>query len=154
VVLATAASTTPVKVPTILSYDGAPTADYHDATTLSATLTDDSLNPVPGKTVSFALNATETCSASTDATSLASCSVTPGEAAGSYTVTASYSDTTDPMYSTSSASIFPFTVTKEETTTTYTGPTVILQGVWRDTQRPTFRGRYQSDLWPDADPES
>jgi uncharacterized repeat protein (TIGR01451 family) len=121
------ASTTPIKIPTVVTYNGATTSDFNDSATLSATLTDDSSNPLSGKVLDFALNLTETCSATTNGSGLASCPVTPGEAAGTYTVTAAYNDATDPQYATSSTSA-TFTVTREETTTTYTGPTVILKG--------------------------
>ena len=123
----TCASTTPVKIPTALTYNGATTSDYNDAATVSATLTDDSSNPIGGKAIGFTLNGAEVCSAVTDSTGVASCSITPGEAAGPYVVVASFSDATDPVYATTSVST-GFTVTLEQTTTAYTGPTVILQG--------------------------
>jgi uncharacterized repeat protein (TIGR01451 family) len=121
------ATTTPVKIPTTLTYNGATSGDYHDAATLSATLTDAASNPVTGKTITFSLNGSEACSDATDATGTASCSVTPGESAAAYTVSAAFADTTDPVYQVSSTTT-TFTVTKEETTITYTGPTVILAG--------------------------
>lgn len=121
------ATTTPVKIPTLVTYTGATTSDFNDAATVSAILTDDSANPLGGKTIVFTLNGTETCSAVTDTTGAASCSITPGEAAGPYSLTAAFTDATDPVYAVSSASV-PFQVTLEETTTAYTGPTVILQG--------------------------
>ena len=121
------ADTTPVKIPTILTYNGATSQDYNDPATVSATLTDDASNPLSGKTIGFSLNGTETCSGVTDGTGTASCPITPGEAAGSYTVSAAFSDGTDPTYGVSSTSS-GFTVTLEESTTTYTGPTFILQG--------------------------
>jgi hypothetical protein len=57
-----------------MTYTGATSGDYNDAATVSAlgtvlfgdTLTDDLSNPLSGKTIRFTLNATETCSASTD----------------------------------------------------------------------------------------
>jgi uncharacterized repeat protein (TIGR01451 family) len=121
------AVTAPVKIPTIVTYTGALSGDFHDPATVSATLTDDSANPLPGKTIVFTLNGAETCSGTTDATGTASCQITPGEAAGPYSLTAAFTDTTDPVYAVSSTTA-TFTVTREETTTTYTGPTVILQG--------------------------
>jgi uncharacterized repeat protein (TIGR01451 family) len=121
------ASTTPTKIPTSLTYNGATTSDFNDAATVSAVLTDDAFNPLSGKQIDFTLNGTETCSAMTDGSGTASCPITPGEAAGSYMITAAFNDTSDPVYATTSTSA-GFTVTHEETTTTYTGPTVILQG--------------------------
>jgi uncharacterized repeat protein (TIGR01451 family) len=121
------ATTTPVKIPTILTYTGATKGDYRDQATVQAVLTDDSFNPLSGKQITFTLNGTETCSASTDLSGTASCPITPHEAAGNYTVEADFSDSTDPVYATTSTTA-GFQVTKEETTTTYTGPTVILAG--------------------------
>jgi uncharacterized repeat protein (TIGR01451 family) len=121
------ATTTPIKIPTKITYTGATSGDYHDAATVSAVLTDDGDNPLSGKTLSFTLNAAETCSASTDASGVASCSITPQEPAASYTLHVAFSDSTDPVYDVSSKDV-SFQVTREETTTTYTGPTVILAG--------------------------
>ncbi|MGZ6562135.1 MAG: hypothetical protein ACXVH1_21540 [Solirubrobacteraceae bacterium] len=121
------ADTTPVKIPTIVTYGGATSGDYNDPATVSATLTDDSLNPLSGKTLHFTLNGIETCSGVTDGSGTASCQITPGELAGPYALAATFSDTSDPTYSTTTTST-PFTVTLEESTTAYTGPTVILQG--------------------------
>lgn len=109
-----------------LTYTGATTADYHDAFTASATLVDpDGGAPVAGKTITFTLGASDTCTATTDATGAASCSITPTQAAGPYTITATFGPDADYLSSTSTS---PFTITKEETTTLYTGPTVILAG--------------------------
>jgi uncharacterized repeat protein (TIGR01451 family) len=121
------AITAPVKIPTSVVYTGATTSDFNDPATVSAKLTDDLSNPISGKTLDFTLNGTEMCSGTTDGSGKAVCTITPGEAAGTYTLTAAYSDTSDPKYATSSTPV-PFTVTKEETTTVYTGPTVILTG--------------------------
>jgi uncharacterized repeat protein (TIGR01451 family) len=121
------ADTTPVKIPTVIAYNGATSGDYNDSATVSATLTDDSFNPLSGKTLDFKLNGIEACSAVTNGSGTASCPITPGELAGPYTLKVAYSNAADPQYATSSAST-PFTVTLEESTTTYTGPTVILQG--------------------------
>ncbi len=121
------AATTPVKIPTIVTYTGATSGDYHDKATVSATLTDVSLSPLNGKTIDFTLNGTEQCSAPTDPSGNATCQLTPGEISGSYTIKAAFSDTTDPVYDVSSTTA-TFTVTREETTMTYTGPTVILAG--------------------------
>ena len=121
------ATTVPIKIPTSVHYTGATTSDFDDPATVSATLVDDMSNPIGGKSVDFTLNGTETCMGTTNGSGAASCTITPGEAAGPYTLTTAYSDSSDPKYATSSTSV-TFTVTKEETTTTYTGPTVILTG--------------------------
>src|SRR6185437_10923113 len=96
------ASTTPVKIPTIATYTGPTSGDFNDPVTVAAMLTDSSLNPLAGKTITFSLNGTETCSAVTDASGSAGCPITPGEAAGPYTLNAAFSDTTDPVYDASS----------------------------------------------------
>jgi uncharacterized repeat protein (TIGR01451 family) len=121
------ATTTPIKIPTIVTYTGPTNGDYHDVAMVSARLTDDSLNPLSGKTIHFTLNGTETCSGTTDGSGNASCPITPGEAAGPYTLKAAFTDASDPVYAVSDTNV-GFTVTREETTTTYTGPTVIANG--------------------------
>jgi uncharacterized repeat protein (TIGR01451 family) len=121
------ANTTPVKIPTITTYTGPTSGDFHDPTTVSATLTDDSFTPVTGRTIRFTLNGTESCTGVTNSLGVANCVITPGEAAGPYTLTAAFADTTDPVYDVSSTAV-TFTVTREETTSIYTGPTVILAG--------------------------
>jgi hypothetical protein len=109
-----------------LTYTGETTADYHDTFTASATLIDpeDGL-PVEGKTITFTLGSGDKCTETTDNSGKASCSITPTQAAGSYMVTASFGPDTDYLSTSDSK---PFTITKEETSTEYTGPTVILQG--------------------------
>ena len=110
---------------TTLHYDGAVAADFDDATILSAGLTRTATaSPVAGETVMLAMGA-ESCSAVTDGSGEAACTVTPSEAAGARTVTATFAG--DGNYQPSSDSAV-FTVTREETTTVYTGPTVIAQG--------------------------
>ncbi|MBF9069219.1 choice-of-anchor P family protein [Streptacidiphilus fuscans] len=114
--------------PSTLTYTGAKTADYHDAFTASATLTSDG-SPVAGAPVSFALGSGgpgQTCSANTDAGGSASCQLTPGQAAGETTVTATYPGTAQILPSHAST---PFTVNREETTLAYTGPTHFANGV-------------------------
>ena len=121
------ADTTPVKIPTNITYTGATSGDYHDAATVSAVLKDAYANLLPGKSLTFTLNGAETCTATTDPSGSASCSITPQEPAASYTLHVAFTDASDPVYDVSSKDV-SFTVTKEETTTAYTGPTVILAG--------------------------
>ncbi len=98
--------------PTTLTYDGARTSDFNDPATLSATLTDTTSGaPIPGASVSFTLNGAESCVALTDVTGRASCPVTPGEPAGSYSINATYAG--DPSHLPSSTSV-DFAVTHEE----------------------------------------
>jgi hypothetical protein len=109
-----------------LAYTGALTADYHDPAVVSATLTDpDGGAPIAGKQVTFTIGVGDTCTAVTDVSGNASCTIVPTQAAGTVPVVASFAGGTDYQSSSDTKS---FVITKEETTTTYTGPTVILQG--------------------------
>ena len=108
-----------------LAFTGAaPTSDFNDPGTVSAVLTD-SAGPVSGQTVVFTLDGTETCSATTNSAGTASCAITPGEAAGSYPVTASFAGDLADLGSSATAT---YTVTHEETTLVYTGPTKAANG--------------------------
>ncbi len=112
-----------VQRPTVTTYTGATTGDYHDTVTLSGTLDDAATaGPLAGETLSFTLGA-QGCSGVTDVFGFASCDVLLNQVPGSYTVTASFAG--DSVYGASSDST-PFDLTREETTLTYTGPTVIL----------------------------
>jgi hypothetical protein len=114
-----------VKAATVLTYTGATTSDYHDTATLSARLTrSDDGAPLAGRPVAFTM-AGESCSGTTDANGVAPCAVVPQEPAGTYSVGATYAG--DGTYAPSAVSR-PFVVTREETTATYTGPTVVLDG--------------------------
>lgn len=110
---------------TVLVYTGDLTGDYHDPASLSATLTDKlSGNPLPGKTVVFDLG-TQTQSGTTDGSGVATATITVNQIPGAVPLNATFFG---------DATYFPsidketFVITREETTTTYTGPTVILQG--------------------------
>jgi hypothetical protein len=115
---------------TTLNYNGASEGDYHDFATMSATLVDpaDGSSPIQGKTVTFQIgsSSSDVCSDTTDSDGTASCSINVSQAAGGYTVTASFAG--DSIYKPSSDSNQSFTVTREESTLTFTGPTVILAG--------------------------
>ncbi len=113
-----------ISTKTITTYTGQTTQDFNDPATLSANLRDSSNKPVSGATINFNLDG-QSCTGTTDASGNASCTITPNEPAGSYTVTASFAG--DKSHKPSSDSK-TFTVTLEETTTTYTGPTIIAQG--------------------------
>ncbi len=108
----------------------ATTSDYHDAATVQAQLTTDG-NPFPGNSLTFVLGSgvtTETCATgSTDASGKASCSITPNQAAGPYTLTATFAG--NAYYLPSSVNV-PFTITHEEDTLAFTAssPTVIANG--------------------------
>ncbi len=111
------------------AYTGPTTADYHDSFVATASLTEDGGAPIAGRTVNFKLGAgtgTESCSGPTSGMGVASCTLTPNEAAGNYPIVASFSG--DAFYLPSSDTK-TFTITKEETTTAYTGPIVIANAV-------------------------
>jgi M6 family metalloprotease-like protein len=107
-------------------YTGAVTSDYHDPFTASAKLVDpDGDGPIVGEAVTFTLGSGDTCSAVTDSSGAASCSINPSQAAGIVDIVASFNG--DDYY-VSSTDKQSFAITKEETTTAYVGPTVVLQG--------------------------
>lgn len=123
---------------------GATGSDFNDPATVAAVLSDGN-GPLAGRTVTFALNGAETCSATTNASGAASCSLTPHEAAGSYPLTASFAG--DATHNPTSASS-TFTVTHEETTLAYTGPTktadgqpITLSGVLKEDGTTPIAGR-------------
>src|SRR5579862_2755280 len=108
-----------------VSYTGPVTADYHDSLTATATLTDpDGGAPIAGKSVTFTLGIGDTCSGTTNASGIASCTITPHQT-GTKNLVASFAGDVDYLSSSDTKS---FTITPEETTMTYTGPTVILAG--------------------------
>ena len=117
-------------VPTTLTYTGDTSDDYHDAANLSAVLTAKSGGaPIAGASVAFTLG-TQGCSGTTNASGVATCTIASlNQVPGSYTVMASFSGGTvgGVAYSPSTDSK-PFTITKEETTLSYNGDTVIANG--------------------------
>jgi hypothetical protein len=119
----------PVQVSTTLTV--APvTGTYDSPVTVSGTLVNNYTNtPVPGETVILKLNGTQSCSAATNASGVASCTITPTESAGTYTLGGSFSGDghTVPILLASTGSA-PFTETKAPTTLTYTGSTSVTSG--------------------------
>ncbi|MFD2420842.1 choice-of-anchor P family protein [Amycolatopsis pigmentata] len=103
---------------------GATTSDFNDPATVAAVLTD-SRGPVAGAPVVFTLNGAETCTGTTNASGVASCSLTPGEPAGTYPLVASFAGNATDLGSSATAD---FVVTREETTLTYTGSTKAANG--------------------------
>jgi hypothetical protein len=107
-------------------------------TTVSAVLTDTTTNtPVPGEPVTITLNGTETCTATTDSTGTATCSITPGEPSGTYTLTASFAGDSSNSSSSSTAQSPPngssstsgsLTVNPDTSSVSYTGPTTFTNG--------------------------
>ncbi|HUE07331.1 MAG TPA: hypothetical protein VMP41_07875, partial [Acidimicrobiales bacterium] len=124
-------ASTPILVtePTTLTVTSA-TGDYADATTVSGVLTDTlSGQPIPNEQVTLSLNGKESCPATTDATGMASCNLTPSEPAATYPLTGSFAgDTSQPLQLMASSGASNFVVTLEESTLTYTGPTVAQNG--------------------------
>jgi hypothetical protein len=106
-------------------YTGPLTIHYHDPFTAMATFTDpvDGL-PIANKQVTFTLGGLDTCSATTDTSGKASCPLTP-HLTGTQNLVASFAGDVDYLASSDTKS---FAITPEETTMTYTGPTVILGG--------------------------
>ncbi len=120
-----------LKEDTAVAITGPLTSDYDDAVVVSAQLTDPTGGaPIAGKLLTFVLGAgtgTETCSATTGAGGSASCSITPNQAAGPYTLTVSFAG--DAFYLASSGHA-TFTITREEDTIAFASgsPTVIANG--------------------------
>lgn len=111
---------------TQITYGGALTQDYHDVFTASATLVDqDSSEGVAGKAVTFTLGAGDSCSDTTNSVGVASCSITPTQPAGTVNMVTDFAGDIDWLPSSDTDA---FEITLEESTTTYTGPTVILAG--------------------------
>lgn len=112
------------KALTFLSYTGATTGDYHDPVTLTAVLTSEAGTGLPGMLVTFTLGS-QTCTATTNASATASCGLTLNQASGPYTVVASFAGSS--YYKPSNVST-AFTITKEQTTLSYTGDLTLYNG--------------------------
>jgi len=114
-----------VRRPTTIAYTGDLTGDYHDPAHLSAVLTDTLTGaPLGSRSLHFALGS-QTADQPTAGNGVASTSIVITQIPASVPLVASFAG--DPTYLPSSDSE-TFVITREETTTTYTGPTVILQG--------------------------
>jgi len=113
-----------------LTYTGPSSDDYHDGVFVSAKLLDPSFEtpkPVARASITFKLgaSASDTCTATTDSSGKASCTITPTQPAGPYGIVATFAG--DSTYQPASDTR-TFAITPEETTLTYTGPTAILVG--------------------------
>ena len=106
------------------------TGTYGTPVTLTGTLVNNYTNtPVPGETVTLKVNGTQSCTGTTNASGVATCTVTPTEPAGNYTVSGSFSgDTTTVPVLLASTGSNTFTETKAPTTLTYTGSTSVTSG--------------------------
>jgi Pro-kumamolisin, activation domain len=108
-----------------VTYTGPLTSHYHDALTVSATLTDpDGGAAIENKQITFTLGVGDSCKATTDPEGHASCSLTPHQT-GTQNIVASFAGDIDYVTSSDTRS---FSITPEETTIAYTGPTVVLAG--------------------------
>ena len=86
--------------PTSGSYKGTTTDVRHARSTPTPT------SRFPNETVTLTLNGTQTCTATTNASGVATCSITPNEPAGTYSLTASFAgDNTSMPQLTSSSSL-------------------------------------------------
>jgi len=107
---------------TKLTYTGDTSGDFHDPVTLSATLTlSGTSTPLANQTITFSLG-TQSCRGVTSTTGTAACTLTLNQIAGPYTANASFAGSDVLQASSASAQL---TITREETTLSYTGDTVI-----------------------------
>lgn len=112
--------------PSHLVCTGALAGDYHDPMTARAALTDlGTGTPLANKRITFTLGGVDACSAMTNASGVATCTITPSRPPGNYPLAASFAGDADYLLSTDSKS---FLVTKEEPALQYTGPGVALLG--------------------------
>ncbi|MFI4969230.1 MAG: Ig-like domain repeat protein, partial [Lysobacterales bacterium] len=107
-----------VEPATSLAFTGssATTAEFDDPATVQALLASGG-NPVANKPVTFAIDGSLACSASTDASGVATCQVIPTQTPGPHTLTANFAS--DSSFAGSSAST-AFTITKEESAIAFT----------------------------------
>jgi DNA-binding beta-propeller fold protein YncE len=115
----------PVAIATAARYTGDRSQNYHDIANLSATLVvQGTSSPISGQTITFTLG-TQSCAGTTDAFGVAACGITLNQVPGSYTVKASFAGSGSQQAAADSAA---FTITREETATSYTGPAVLING--------------------------
>ena len=114
---------------TKIAYRGASAADFNDAATVAATLTDIWDNALSGMSLTFTLGSS-LCTARTEESGQASCLLTPRGAAGSSSLSIAFDgariDSLE-QFTAASASIL-FTVLKEQTTLSYEGDTTLTNG--------------------------
>ena len=103
---------------------------YNGSTTVTGTLINTYTNqPVPNEPVTLKVNNTQSCTATTNASGVASCAVTPTEPPGTYSLTGSFGgDTSTTPVLLSSSGSSTFVETKAPTTVTYTGSTSTTTG--------------------------
>jgi hypothetical protein len=137
----TSTTSATVTEPTSLMVSSA-TGDFSDATTVTGVLTNSITNaPISGEQVHLTLDNSESCTAMTGANGAASCSVTPAEAAATYSLTGTFpGDTSVPLQLMGSNGAANFVVTLEEASLSYTGP-----GTAQNGQPYTFSGVLTTD---------
>jgi hypothetical protein len=120
-----------VQTPTTLTVSAA-TGVYGSPTTVTGTLTSSVTGlPIGGQTVTLTLNGTQSCTATTNASGVASCSITPNEPAGSYPLTGTFAgnpSTANGPRLLPSTGANTFVVTKASTSVTDTSPTIVVSG--------------------------
>jgi len=115
-----------IAVPTKLTYSGPAGGDYDDPSSVAFTLTNADTGAVlADEPVTMQLDSQAPCLATTDASGVASCPVTPDEPAGPVAVSGSFAGAPGLLPSTGSGT---FTVTREETTIAYVGDTHFANG--------------------------
>ena len=108
--------------PTTSAYTGPASGTYSDPVTLTGTLSDSLLaTPIAGATLTLSVG-TDSCTGVTNGSGVATCTVSLTQVPGPYTATAAFTATG--QYAASSGTA-PFTINKETTVLTYTGPTLI-----------------------------
>jgi hypothetical protein len=113
------------KINVNLNYTGPTSGTYHDQVTLTADLkVDPNAAPVPNAPVTLTLGA-QSCTATTQASGRASCTLRLDQAAGTYTVTASYAGSQ--AYNAQSAGR-SFTIVKRASAVRYAGPSSVTNG--------------------------
>ena len=119
----------PVQTGTTLTVSPA-TGDYADATNVSATLIDNYTSAgAADEPVTITLDGTQSCTGTTNASGVATCSITPNEPAGTYSLSASFAgDATVLPHLLTSTGTGTFVVTHEEAALTYTGATTATNG--------------------------
>ena len=125
----TVAVSPPPPIPTNLAVSAA-TGNYSVATSVTGVLTNaNTESPIANEPVVLTLNGTESCTGVTDASGTATCSLTPGEAQGSYPLTGFFAgdSAVSPVLLASTGSN-TFVVTPDPTTITYTGATTATIG--------------------------
>ncbi len=125
---ASATGSVTISTPTTLSVT-ATSGTYGQPTTISGTLTNSVTGaPISGQTVTLTLNGTQTCTAVTNSKGQASCSITPNEPSGSYTVSGTFGGGTNSTTLLPSSGHNCFVVNQAPTIVTYTGQTSASSG--------------------------